>query len=93
VPSLASFLPVGSGRAEGKPGIPAVIVVDYGPEFTSKAMDRWARLNGVRLHFIDPGKPAQNAFVESFSGKLRDTSLSPYWSWISTPPAATRAYR
>ena len=60
-------------------GLPAVIVVDNGPEFTSKAMHRWARLNGVRLHFIDPGKPTQNAFVESFNGKLRDTCLNLHW--------------
>ncbi len=60
-------------------GLPAVIVVDNGPEFTSKAMHRWARLNGVRLHFIEPGEPTQNAFVETFNGKLRDTCLNLHW--------------
>lgn len=60
-------------------GLPKVIVVDNGPEFTSKAMHRWARANGVRLHFIDPGKPTQNAYVESFNGKLRDTCLNLHW--------------
>ena len=60
-------------------GLPEVIVVDNGPEFTSGAMHRWARLNGVRLHFIDPGKPTQNAYVESFNGKFRDTCLNAHW--------------
>ena len=60
-------------------GLPKVIVVDNGPEFTSRAMHRWARANGVRLHFIDPGKPTQNAYVESFNGKLRDTCLNLHW--------------
>jgi putative transposase len=60
-------------------GLPEVIVVDNGPEFTSAAMHRWARLNGVRLHFIDPGKPTQNAYVESFNGKFRDTCLNAHW--------------
>ena len=66
-------------RLKEERGLPAVIVVDNGPEFTSKAMHRWARQNGVRLHFIDPGKQAQNAFVESFNGKLRDTCLDLHW--------------
>lgn len=60
-------------------GLPEVIVVDNGPEFTSAAMHRWARRNGVRLHFIDPGKPTQNAYVESFNGKFRDTCLNAHW--------------
>lgn len=60
-------------------GLPKVIVVDNGPEFTSKAMHRWARANGVRLRFVDPGKPTQNAYVESFNGKLRDTCLDLHW--------------
>lgn len=56
-------------------GLPEVIVVDNGPEFISMALDQWAYDNGLRLHFIDPGKPVQNAFVESFNGKFRDECL------------------
>jgi putative transposase len=60
-------------------GGPHVIVVDHGPEFTSQALDRWAYRRGVRLHFIDPGKPEQNAYVESFNGKFRDECLNEHW--------------
>ena len=42
-------------------------------------MDQWAYPNGVALHFIDPGKPMQNAFIESFNGKFRDECLSQNW--------------
>lgn len=57
-------------------GLPEVITVDNGPEFISKAMDAWAFQNKVRLRFIQPGKPVQNAYVESFNGKLRDECLN-----------------
>jgi putative transposase len=60
-------------------GLPQVIVIDNGPEFTSKALDAWAYSRGVRLHFIQPGKPVQNAFVESFNGRLRDECLNENW--------------
>lgn len=60
-------------------GLPKVIVCDNGPEFTSKAMFFWARETGVKQHFIQPGKPTQNAFVESFNGKFRDQCLNLYW--------------
>ena len=56
-----------------------MIVVDNGPEFTSRALDEWAYRNGVRLHFIEPGKPTQNCFVESFNGKFRDECLNENW--------------
>ena len=55
---------------------PTAIVVDNGPEFTSKALFGWAQRMGVRLHFIQLGKPCQNAFVESFNGKFRDACLN-----------------
>lgn len=48
----------------------------YGPEFTSRAILRWADRNGVNWHYIDPGKPQQNAFIESFNGSLRDELLN-----------------
>lgn len=60
-------------------GLPEVIVCDNGPEFISKAVDRWAYEHGVKLHFIQPGKPTQNAFIESFNGKFRDECLNEHW--------------
>ena len=60
-------------------GLPKVIVTDNGPEFISKALDEWAYMNGVKLDFIDPGKPVQNAFIESFNGKFRDECLNGHW--------------
>jgi len=59
-----------------KHGRPSGITVDNGPEFISQALDRWAFANGVALHFIQPGKPVQNAYVESFNGRFRDECLS-----------------
>jgi putative transposase len=60
-------------------GLPKEIVVDNGPEFTCKAMIIWACNKGVNLHFITPGKPIQNAMVESFNGRFRDECLNQYW--------------
>ena len=57
-------------------GLPEEIVTDNGPEFTGRALDEWAYRHGVRLHFIEPGKPTQNAYIESFNGKLRDECLN-----------------
>jgi putative transposase len=59
--------------------LPKTIVSDNGPEFTSKAMDQWAYNNNVRIQFIRPGKPNENAFVESFNGKFRDECLNDHW--------------
>lgn len=58
---------------------PATIVCDNGPEFTSQALDQWAHEHGVQLHFIEPGKPVQNAFAESFNGRVRDECLNETW--------------
>lgn len=60
-------------------GRPAAILSDNGPEFTGRAMDAWAHERGIKLQFIDPGKPMQNAYVESFNGKLRDECLNENW--------------
>lgn len=60
-------------------GVPHEIVLDNGPELTSNAMDRWASGHGVQLRFIAPGKPVQNAFIESFNGRLRDECLNEHW--------------
>jgi putative transposase len=57
-------------------GYPETIVMDNGPEMVSLAMLRWAVDRGVRLHHIAPGKPIQNAFIESFNGRLRDECLN-----------------
>ena len=60
-------------------GLPEEIVVDNGPEFTGLALDRWAHENGVVLRFIEPGKPVQNCYIESFNGKFRDECLNENW--------------
>lgn len=57
-------------------GLPEVITVDNGPEFISKALDRWAYENSVKLRFIQPGKPTQNEYIESFNGKFRNECLN-----------------
>jgi putative transposase len=57
-------------------GPPEAIVCDNGPEFASTTLDRWAYEHGVRLAFIQPGKPVQNPYVESFNGKFRDECLN-----------------
>ena len=57
-------------------GKPANTLSDNGAEFTSKAMFDWGQTHGVQLHFIEPGKPAQNGFNESFNGRLRDECLN-----------------
>lgn len=59
-----------------KYGLPESLRVDNGPEFISKALDLWASQHGVKLDFIDPGKPMQNGHVESFNGRFRDEFLS-----------------
>jgi len=57
-------------------GLPKSITVDNGPEFIGKALDAWAYERQLTLRFIDPGKPQQNAFIESFNGSLRDELLN-----------------
>ncbi len=59
-------------------GYPRMLVLDNGPEMYSLAMLRWARDRNVQLHHIAPGKPVQNAFIESFNGRLRDECLNEY---------------
>jgi putative transposase len=60
-------------------GLPTSITVDNGPEFISKALDAWAYQQQLGLRFIDPGKPQQNAYIESFNGKFRDECLNEHW--------------
>ena len=67
-------------------GTPERIVVDNGPEFTSKALDTWAYTHKVDLAFIKPGRPMENGYIESFNGKFRDECLNSHW-FISLPDA------
>jgi putative transposase len=60
-------------------GLPQCIVVDNGPEFAGRTLDAWAYARGVMLRFIRPGKPIENAYVESFNGKFRDECLNEHW--------------
>ncbi|WP_167706746.1 IS3 family transposase [Xanthomonas arboricola] len=60
-------------------GLPKVIRTDNGREFCGKAMFVWAHARGVQLRLIQPGKPNQNAYVESFNGRLRDECLNEHW--------------
>jgi putative transposase len=66
-------------RLEHERGLPRRITVDNGPEFAGKALDAWAYAKGVELQFIQPGRPVENAFVESFNGRFRDECLSEHW--------------
>lgn len=56
--------------------VPRSITVDHGTEFQSRALEDWAYRRGVQLDFIRPGKPVENAFIESFNGRLRDECLN-----------------
>ena len=60
-------------------GLPEIIIIDNGPEFISNALDSWAYHRGVKLTFIRPGKPVENAYIESFNGRLRDECLNENW--------------
>ena len=59
--------------------LPETVILDNGPEFAGTALDAWAVQHGVHLHFIQPGKPVQNAFIESFNGKFSDECLNEHW--------------
>jgi len=60
-------------------GYPRTIRVDQGSEFISRDLDLWACQRGVELDFSRPGKPTDNAFIESFNGKFRSESLNTHW--------------
>jgi putative transposase len=59
--------------------LPETVILENGPEFAGTALDAWAAQHGVHLHFIQPGKPTQNACIESFNGKFRDECLNEHW--------------
>lgn len=60
-------------------GYPSTIRVDQGSEFVSRELDLWAYLHGVELDFSRPGKPTDNAFIESLNGKFRTECLNTHW--------------
>ncbi len=60
-------------------GLPKAIRTDNGKEFCSRAMLTWAHARGVQLFLIEPGKPNQNAYIESFNGRFRDECLNEHW--------------
>ncbi len=64
-------------KAQGRK--PKHLLIDNGTEFTSQVLDRWAWENGVQLHFITPGRPMENGYIESFNGKFRDECLNENW--------------
>jgi putative transposase len=66
-------------RAAQFRGYPQAVRTDQGPEFTSRAFDQWAYQRGVEPLLIQAGKPTQNAYIESFNGKLRDECLNEHW--------------
>lgn len=66
-------------RLHGSVGLPETIVVDNGPEFAGRTLEAWTYAHGVTLRFIRPGRPIENAYVESFNGKFRDECLNEHW--------------
>lgn len=60
-------------------GLPKAIRTDNGKEFCSRAMLTWAHARGIQLFLIEPGKPNQNAYIESFNGRFRDECLNEHW--------------
>ena len=70
-------------------GKPRTIRVDNGPEFICKTLDMWAYLNGVTLDFSRPGKPTDNAFIDSFNGSFRSECLNASW-FLSLEDARSR---
>ena len=73
-------------RLKVQRGAPRMLFCDNGSEFTSQIMDLWAYQNGVRIDFSRPGKPTDNAFVESFNGTFRQECLNAHW-FASLPDA------
>jgi putative transposase len=66
-------------RVANSYGLPKIIKVDNGPELISKALDEWAYRQGVKLDFSRPGKPTDNAYIESFNGRFRQECLDQNW--------------
>jgi putative transposase len=60
-------------------GLPQILRTDNGPEFCGRALLTWAHQRGLTLRLIEPGKPNQNAYIESFNGRFRDECLNEHW--------------
>jgi len=75
----ATAVTIALDKAMATKGQPEVITLDNGTEFTSRHFDAWAFKRGIRLDFIAPGRPVENAFIESFNDKLRNECLNLYW--------------
>jgi putative transposase len=73
-------------RVSAQRGLPQVLQVDNGPEFTSQALDAWAHKNRVKLAFSRPGTPTDNPYIEAFNGRLRQECLDQQW-FFSLPEA------
>jgi len=69
------------------------ITVDHGTEFQSRALEDWAYRRGVQLDFIQPGKPVENAFIESFNGRLREKCLNVYQFSLHEAQAIIEVWR
>lgn len=81
-------------RLSNERGLPKTVVCDNGPEFQGQVLDFWAHRHGVTLSFIQPGKPVQNAFIESFNGKLRDECLNEsYFTSLNDAQITIEAWR
>lgn len=72
-------------------GYPLAVRTDNGPEFTSRAFMAWASRHGIRHILIEPGRPMQNGYIESFNGKFRDECLNEHW--FETLPQAREVIR
>jgi len=66
-------------RLRAERGLPSIVITDNGSEFTSRAFDSWAYARSIKIEYIQPGKPVQNCFIESFNGSLRDECLNAHW--------------
>jgi putative transposase len=81
-------------RAIADGTVPRSITVDHGTEFMSRALEDWAFQRGVQLDFTRPGKPLDNAFIESLNGHLRDECLNVHqFTSIEDPQAKIEAWR
>ena len=75
-----------------KRGLPRQIRSDNGPEFVSRAVDQWAYEQGLQWHTIQPGRPMENGYVESFNGRFRDECLNENWfTSLATPARKSRS--
>jgi hypothetical protein len=77
--ALPPFCHIEKGLGVEERGLPEVIITDNGPEFRSHAFDSWAYGRGIKLEFIQPGKPVQNAFIESLNATFRNECRNLHW--------------